>query len=200
MTFWDFCAPFYDFVQRNNVQAYSQMLKAVREFVPQDASVLDVAAGTGSISLAVADKAERVLCTDLSERMLRVARRKAAKREAKNITFAVRSIFDLGEAGASFDVVVAGQVLHLIDSPEKAAMELRRVAKSTVILPITLTKNLRSGAKLKIKLFKLLGFAPKLEFDADSYASFMDAIGFGGSKFVKVDGEMPMRVAVWRKV
>ncbi|MDR3294232.1 MAG: methyltransferase domain-containing protein [Clostridiales Family XIII bacterium] len=101
MTFWDFCAPFYDFAQRNNGQTYSQMLKAVREHIPQGANVFDVAAGTGSISLAVADKATRVLCTDLSERMLRVSRRKTVKRGAENITFAVRSIFELGEPDAS---------------------------------------------------------------------------------------------------
>ena len=111
--------------------------------MPQDASVLEAAAGTGTISLAVADKASRVLCTDLSENMLNVARRKATKAGAANVTVANRSIYDLGEMDSSFDIVVASQVLNLLDEPEKAAVELRRVAKSTVIITTPYIKNLR---------------------------------------------------------
>ncbi|MCL2357797.1 MAG: hypothetical protein FWC70_11725 [Defluviitaleaceae bacterium] len=52
MTFWDFCAPFYDFAEKNNGIAYGQMLQAVHRLVPQGSTVLEVAAGTGSIGLA----------------------------------------------------------------------------------------------------------------------------------------------------
>jgi ubiquinone/menaquinone biosynthesis C-methylase UbiE len=199
MTFWDFCAPFYDFAEKRNGRAYGKMLSVVRELVPQGASVLELAGGTGSISLAVCDKAASVLCTDISERMLAVARKKAAKRGADNITFGNLSIFDTGFACGAFDIVIASQVLHLIDEPEEAATELRRVAKASVIMPITLTKDLKGAALAKIKLFKLFGLKPKLEFDEGEYAEFISAIGFNGSEMILVDGEMPMGVAVWRK-
>jgi ubiquinone/menaquinone biosynthesis C-methylase UbiE len=55
MTFWDFCAPFYDFAERHNGRAYERMLKIVHDLVPQGASVLDAAAGTGAVSLSVSD-------------------------------------------------------------------------------------------------------------------------------------------------
>jgi ubiquinone/menaquinone biosynthesis C-methylase UbiE len=79
MTFWDFSAPFYDRAEHSNT-AYSKMLKLICDLTPEGATVFETAAGTGSISLALADKAGSVLCTDLSERMLAVARKKAAKR------------------------------------------------------------------------------------------------------------------------
>lgn len=44
MTFWDFCAPFYDMAERTNGRAYGEMLKTVRELVPRGASVLEVVA------------------------------------------------------------------------------------------------------------------------------------------------------------
>jgi ubiquinone/menaquinone biosynthesis C-methylase UbiE len=63
------------------------MLHMILDFIPQGASVFEAAAGTGAISLAVADKAGSVLCTDLSERMLGVARRKAERHGVGQVNF-----------------------------------------------------------------------------------------------------------------
>jgi len=199
MTFWDFCSPIYDFTQKFNGRTYAKVLKIARNYVPQNATVLDVAAGTGVFSLAVADKAKSVLCTDLSEQMLRIARKKAKKRRIINVRFSKLNIFDIRKPDNTFDVVIAGQVLHLLDEPQKAAAELRRVAKNTVILPISFTKNLRGRAKLKFDLYRLFGFAPKVEFDLDGYAEFLPKIGFENCEIISVAGKIPMAVAIWRK-
>jgi ubiquinone/menaquinone biosynthesis C-methylase UbiE len=198
-TFWDFCAPFYDIAEKTNGRAYDEMLTTVTGLVPQGATALEAAAGTGAISLAVANKASRVLCTDLSERMLHVARRKIAKRNIDNITIKIRSIYALEEPDASFDVVIAGQVLHLIDEPEKAAAELKRVAKSMVILPMSLTKNIRGMAKFGVGIYRLFGFAPKIEFSADAYKTFLPSIGFNNCEYICIDGKIPMIVGVYKK-
>ena len=163
-TFWDFCAPFYDLAEKTNGQAYNKVLDTVNRLIPKGASVLEAAAGTGSISMAVSNKASRILCTDVSEKMLAVARRKIAKRCIPNITAEIQSIFKLEKPEDSFNVIIAGQVLHLLDEPEKAAAELRRVAKSMVILPTSLIINLRSLGKIGVNFYRLLGFSPKQEF------------------------------------
>ena len=199
MTFWDFCAPFYDLAEKVNGRAYADMLKAVNELVPNGASVLEVAAGTGAISLAVADKASHMLCTDISEKMLTIARKKIKKHAVKNISVDNRSIYNLEEPTSSFDVVIAGQVLHLIESPEKAAAELQRVAKSIVVIPMSFTKNLRGTAKLGVSIYRLFGFAPKIELTADEYAAFLTSIGFEDCGYIRIDGRIPMSVAVWKK-
>ena len=198
-TFWDFCAPFYDIAEKVNGRAYGEMLKTVKGLVPQGATALEAAAGTGAISLAVADKASRVLCTDVSEKMLNVARRKTVKRGIQNITIGMQSIYELAVPDNSFDIVIAGQILHLIDEPKKAAEELRRVAKSTVILPMSFTKNLRGSAKFGVDVYRFFGFAPKIEFTADEYKAFLLAIGFDDCEHIQIEGKIPMAVAVWRK-
>ncbi|MDR1539383.1 MAG: hypothetical protein LBU32_15570 [Clostridiales bacterium] len=66
MTFWDFCAPFYDHAEHTNT-AYSKMLSLMRELTPHGASVFEAAAGTGSISLAVADKEKDALPISLEK-------------------------------------------------------------------------------------------------------------------------------------
>ena len=198
-TFWDLWAPFYDLAEKTNGRVYNEMLKTVREFVPQGASVLEAAAGTGSISLAIADKASRVLCTDLSEKMLNVVRRKMAKHNVKNVTIDMRNIHELHEPDSSFDVIIAGQVLHLIDEPEKAAAELRRVAKTMIILPMSFTENLRGTAKFSVSFFRLLGVSLKREFNAEGYKTFLQKIGFDNCEHIQIAGKIPMAVAIWRK-
>jgi ubiquinone/menaquinone biosynthesis C-methylase UbiE len=177
MTFWDFCAPFYDRAEHTNT-AYNKMLSLMRDLTPSGANVFEAAAGTGSISLAVANKAKYVLCTDLSEKMLKVASQKATKSGTGNITFSKKSLFDTGEQDGAFDVVIASQVLHLIDEPEKAAEELKRISGGIVIVAVTLLKGLRGlFTRPSVGIWKLLGFAPKREFDADSFREFLLKLG-----------------------
>jgi len=199
MTFWDFCAPIYDLSMKANGSAYAKMLDIMRDLVPQGATVLEVAAGTGAISISVSKRASRVRCTDISKPMLNVAKRKAKKAGVDNISFGTENIFELATPNASFDVVIAGQVFHLIDAPEKAAAEVKRVAKSTVIMPLAFTKNLQGMARLKFQLYKAFGFSPKIELASDEYERFLASIGFENCRFIQIEGRLPMSIAVWQQ-
>jgi hypothetical protein len=64
---------------------------------------------------------------------------------------------------------------------------------------MSFTKDLRGTAKLGVGIYRLLGFAPKKEFDKEDYADFLINIGFEGCKIKQIDGKIPMCVAVWRK-
>ncbi|MCL2295520.1 MAG: class I SAM-dependent methyltransferase [Methanomassiliicoccaceae archaeon] len=199
MTFWDLSASFYDRAEQSNT-AYNGMLRSIREQTPPGARVFEAAAGTGAISLFIADKAENIICTDLSDRMLKVARKKAAKQGVENIVFSTRSLFDTGEPDGSYDVVIASQVLHLIDEPQKAAEELKRISNGSVITSVALLKGLKGFfVRPKVGIWRFLGFAPKREFDADGFREFLYEIGLPPSQFEVVNGNMPIAVAVWRK-
>ena len=87
MTFWDKIAGVYDLAESINGDVYHEMCAQTERLVPVGAKVLDCAAGTGELSLAAAKKADSVVCTDLSEKMLKNARRKAGFFGADNISF-----------------------------------------------------------------------------------------------------------------
>ena len=172
LTFWDLCAPFYDRAEQTNI-AYNGMLQLMCELTPQGASVLEAAAGTGAVSVSVADKAKNILCTDVSGRMLNVARKKALKLDAENIMFSARSIFNTGEPDGSYDVVIASQVLHLIDEPRKAAEELKRISRGSVITSVALLKGLRGlFIRPDVGVWRIFGFAPKRELTRTAIGSF----------------------------
>ena len=77
MSFWDCIAIAYDAAEWLNRTAVTEMICQTAHRTPQGVYALDCAAGTGSLSLAMAPSARQVLCTDLSKSMLRQAQKKA---------------------------------------------------------------------------------------------------------------------------
>lgn len=197
-TFWDVCSPVYDFAQKRNTN-YDKWNNKVRDWVPKDSTVLEIAGGTGEISIRIADKADMIICTDLSEKMLQVAKRKAKKKDIKNISFKILDAYDTGYEEDTFDVVIASQVIHLLDDPKRAADEMLRVAKDRVILPICLEQEAKGFGKIQIGVWKLLGFKPKYTFDQYSYAIFLRRLGFKITRAVIIKGRMPIMVVECEK-
>jgi hypothetical protein len=68
-----------------------------------------------------------------------------------------------------------------------------------VILPMSFTKNLRGAAKIGVSIYRLFGFAPKIEFTPDEYATFLPTIGFDRCDLIQIAGRIPMVVAVWAR-
>lgn len=126
--------------------------------------------------------------------------KKASKQGIDNVLFAQRDLFDTGEKDASFEIVIASQVLHLIDEPEKAAAELKRISSKEVIVSVALLKDLRGFfIRPTVGIWKRFGFAPKREFDSDSFRDFLCEIGLPPNEYRVLEGNMPIAVAVWKK-
>jgi ubiquinone/menaquinone biosynthesis C-methylase UbiE len=195
-TFWDFCAPFYDFFESLNGGAYRKMVKAVVNLTPEGSRVFEAACGTAEIGIAVSRKAKSVTCIDLSDNMLKIAERKIRKQGIENITVANRSIYETGEADGAYDTVIAAQVLHLLDDPKRAAAELYRITSDRLILPLAMTKNPTGLSRFLLILYKMVGFSPKLEFNHDDYKEFIRGLGFKKVKFIKIKGEIPVSIAI----
>jgi len=97
-----------------------------------DEAVLDIGAGTGRFSLAIAKRLTtgRVICLDLSEEMLQHLRQKAEKEGLHDRIQILR-----GEAAASrlesesVDFVMSNSVFHELSSPGSVLKEMLRVLK-----------------------------------------------------------------------
>ena len=186
MDFWDNIAAVYDAAESLNGKVYNEMTELVKRLVPKGAEVLDCAAGTGSLSVAAAKKAHRVVCTDLPVR----ARKKAKRHGADNIVFEKRNIFELCDKDGTYDCVIAGNVLHLLDNPQGAVRELCRVTKSggKVILPTFTWENREH--------YRMIGFKPKKGYTPESYYKMLRDCGVGRVKMKLIDGMVPCCMAV----
>ncbi len=195
MDFWDNIAAVYDIAESINGNVYNKMTELVKILVPKGAEVLDCAAGTGSLSVAAAEKAHKVVCTDLSENMLLRARKKAKRYGADNIVFEKRNIFELCDKDDTYDCVIAGNVLHLLDNPQGAVRELCRVAKSggKVIVPTFTWEN---KEHFLVKMYRLIGFKPKRGYTPEGYYKMLKECGVGRVKMKLIDGMVPCCLAV----
>lgn len=105
----------------------------------QDKVVLDVGCGTGIITLLALQKgAARVVCGDISNYMLEVARAKADKKGygTARIDFRQLDAESLPFEDASFDCAMTGMTLGLLPEPEKAVTEMVRVLRPGGLLSI----------------------------------------------------------------
>ncbi len=196
-TFWDRIASFYDIAESLNGKVYREMLSMVTKLTPDGALVLDTAAGTGQLSIAAAKRASRVKCTDLSLPMLKQAKKNAAARGATNIDFESRNIFDLADDDNTYDVVMAGNVLHLLSDPECAVRELYRVTKPGGILLLPTFMNVKEP--VLIKLYKKIGFSPASDYDVGMYRDMLRNSGCGAIKTKLIKGFVPCCFAVMYK-
>lgn len=99
--------------------------------------VLDVACGTGSLSLAMAGKVSYVSGIDLSEEMIALARRSAHRRGIKNVTFDNMDASDLSSfRDNEFDVAVISMAVHQFESGLALSIlkEMKRIATEVVIM------------------------------------------------------------------
>ena len=126
--FWDKISVVYDLFENvYNRRVYNGTGKNVAEYMCESDEVLECACGTGAMSVYIAPKCKKLIATDYSAGMLKKAKKKCAK--YGNVNFSNADITDLKYNDASFDKVVAGNVIHLLPQPDKALNELMRVVR-----------------------------------------------------------------------
>ena len=200
-TFWDRVAWLYDLMEWSNRAVNAAAAARVAGLVPKGARVLDCAAGTGEFSLAAAERAETVLCTDLSLPMLDRARKKAKKRGLTNISFAQRDITALPDRDGTFEVVIAANVLHLLQKPENAVRELWRVTApgGRLILPTYLQGRVGTAYGTMIKIYQGVGFHYEHAFTSETYRMLLESLNLVPVTVEVIPGRVPEGIGVLEK-
>lgn len=159
-------APFYDLVTFPFGRLRCEVVRLVAAH--RDASVLDVATGTGAQALAFAEKCRRVVGIDLSARMLRVARRKDRRSRVRLVQ---ADAVALPFADGRFDVSCVSFALHEmpLNIRRQVVREMARVTRpgGTVVV---VDYGLPHGRVAR----QLVYHAVRL-YEHDTYAEFVRA-------------------------
>lgn len=197
--FWDKISGLYDLFENiYNGKVYRGTGKTVADEIETTDEVLECACGTGAISVYIAPKCRRLTATDFSKGMLKRAEKKL--KSYSNTEVLTADIMKLQFGNESFDKVVAGNVIHLLDDPYAAIDELMRVCRKNgkVIIPTYI--NIYKGRPSRlVKLFEKAGASFKRQFDLDSYKAFFRDAGYENAEYHVVEGKMPCAVAVIKK-
>ncbi|MEO3428347.1 class I SAM-dependent methyltransferase [Pelagibius sp. CAU 1746] len=127
--FWDRTAERYARRPVADEAAYRTKLAKTREYLRPEMEVLEFGCGTGSTALTLAPHVRRILATDISAKMLEIARGKAAAAGIGNVSFEQAAIDDFETPDESFDVVLGHSILHLLHDKDAAAAKVHRMLK-----------------------------------------------------------------------
>ena len=198
--FWDQVAGVYDiFVNVINRKTHKILKEIVSDLVEPDDVVLECACGTGLLSAVIAKKCRRLTATDFSGKMLMKTEKNCA--DFQNITFAKADITALAFPDCSFDKVVAGNVIHLLDNPLTALGELNRVCKDggMLIIPTYMNKDSKGKTSGFAATVGKAGADFKRQFTVDSYRQFFLDAGYSDVQIILADGRIPCAVAIMKK-
>lgn len=95
----------------------------------EDSSVLEVGCGTGRFLPFMAEKGCNITGIDISEEMLKVARRRVDQSEHKKITLLQNDADEIPFRDNSFDIIYSILVINLIPDFKTAFREINRVIK-----------------------------------------------------------------------
>ncbi len=105
----------------------------LKEVFESKMRILDVGTGTGFFALILAELGHEVVGLDISEGMLKVARRKAKQRGLK-VQFKLGDAENLPFKDESFDAVICRHLLWTLPNPKRALAEWARVAREKVVI------------------------------------------------------------------
>lgn len=198
--FWDKVAKFYDLFEKvYNEDVNTALCMEVGSMIDKEDLVLECACGTGMISRYIAIRCKELIATDYSIGMLKEAKKKS--RRYPNIKFRSCDINHIRCEDETFDKVVAGNVVHLLEEPELAMKELERVCKKggQIIIPTYVNYENEGTPDIFVKIIAKLGANFKCQFDYDSYTKFFADMGYEDVSFTLVEGKMPCAIAVITK-
>lgn len=193
---WDVLSPLYDFFETvYNGKCFKGIAEEIKNHVGKDDVVLECACGTGLLTLPMAQICKEIVATDYSDGMLRQTQKKVSG--YNNVRIQKASILDIPFEDNKFDVVVAANVIHLLDEPEKALAEMKRVCKpgGKLIIPTYINKE-NKNSMFAAKLLSFFGVDFKRQFSLDSYKEFFVNHHVDVKEYRIVDGRMPCAFAI----
>lgn len=188
--FWNRVSGRYDSFMRKDASLYDIICSLIRIHLHPGMRVLELAAGTGIISLRLANTGASITATDYSPAMIQKAK---AKRVPRNVTFETADACRLRYADDSFDVVIMANALHIMPQPEQALKEVRRVLKpgGLFVCPTFVKPDNLSG-KVRLGMLTLAGMKRYHTWNLKQLCEFLDKNHMHVTMKGMLSGTMPV--------
>lgn len=179
--FWDKLAERYAAKPIADQAAYEKKLSLTRERLRPDMDVLELGCGTGGTAILHAPYVRHIRATDVSPKMLEIARHKADAANVSNVTFEVAEVDALEAEPASLDAILALSLLHLLEDRDRAISRVNELLKPGGIF---VSSTVCLGDSMKFFKFvgpigRLLGLMPYLSvFKVDELTHSIRRAGF----------------------
>lgn len=194
--FWNRVAPLYDMAMGGEDGGLGEAIEYVGSFVGQYDVVLDAACGMGAFACGVAPRVGFVAACDLSPKMIEQTSRKVRRRGLENVACGTGNLCALGFSNGSFDVTIAGNVLHLLAEPQRAVAELKRVTRPSGTIVIPNYMNEEDTDRRFLKLAGAVGFTVYSEWDTPAFLEFLTSCGLKVVEHRNFEAKQPLCIAI----
>lgn len=186
--FWDKTARLYaPFQERGNRALYDELAAKIGPHIPAGARVLEIACGSGQLTLPLASKAGLWEATDFSEKMvLQTAKR--AKKAGCPATVSVQDATALTYPDNSWDMAVAANVLHIMPNPDEALAEMARVLKPGGLLIAACFVYEEDFDPKKMAPLEKIGFKTFYKWTSETFVQYVEAHRFDVEESVVLPG------------
>ena len=110
-SFWNKWAKRYDTAMSADRKNYDRLIIQIKKCLTRNMTVLELACGTGLLSVRLAGNVKMLEATDFSEEMIRQAK---AKIHSVRLHFSVQDATALPYAPETFDAVIISNALHIM--------------------------------------------------------------------------------------
>lgn len=206
--FWDRVAARYARAKIADMPAYTHTLERTRSYLKPEDRVLELGCGTASTALELAGNVAEIVASDVSSKMIEIGRAKATNQGVTNIRLVAADVCDPALGPGPYDVVMAFNVLHLVDDLPATLRHIHGLVKPGGLF-ISKTVCLGDRAvKLPIRLFlklipamRLVGLAPSVRsYSIAEIDSMVSAAGFEIIEAGNFPASPPRRYLVARKI
>jgi phosphatidylethanolamine/phosphatidyl-N-methylethanolamine N-methyltransferase len=180
--YWERLAKKYDQSMRLLGGPMPRMLALTADAVAGCESVLEVAAGTGLVTTAIAPRVQKLVATDYAQAMVDMLAKRVADNGLANVECKRADVYALPFERGTFDAVVAANVLHLVPDLPHALDALKSVLRpgGRLVVPTFCHDETRTSWLLS-RIIALTGFPGHRRFTA---ASLNAAVQRGGARIV----------------
>lgn len=192
--YWERHARNYDASMRWMLgQPMPRMLELTSDAVQGKGKVLEVAAGTGIVTVAIAQSSDSVIATDYAAAMVESLELRVRDAGLKNVTCEQADIYSLPYSAGEFDAVVAANVLHLVPDLATAIQALRSVMKpGGMLVAPTFCHDETKTSWLVSRLLAVSGFPGHRRFTMRSLRGALEENGLKISRAENLPGLIPI--------
>ena len=170
-----------------------RMMDLASDAVRGKGKVLEVAAGTGIVTEAIAQTSNSVVATDYAEAMVEALQQRVRDAGLENVTCEQADIYALPYSAGEFDAVVAANVLHLVPDLPAAIRALRKVTKpGGLLVAPTFCHDETKVSWLLSRVFAVTGFPGHRRFTLQSLRNALKENGLQVKQFESLPGLIPI--------
>ena len=190
--FWERTASRYDWSMRVLGGPLEAMLPLVVEEVRGRERVLEVAAGTGLVTRAVAPAVSEVVATDYANAMVRQLEQRVDELGLPNVRVRALDLYAI-DPKERFDAVIAANVLHLVPDLDGAIQAMASVLGSggRLVVP-TYCHAQTMTARATSTVMGMAGFPGQRRFTVDTLAEAVARHGLDVRRHQVLPGLLPI--------